>query len=156
MKKNCVTTSLFFIFSIISIFTILLFFKTPKESMLISIIVSFIFSLIVFGFSFRILPSTRFIVNDYNKDDNRSIQWYKDVINSQIIDMRYEFVSENNGIKEYKAHMVFDLYEPPLFILETKDSICIKGSKLFIRIAQDSIDIDDKLTKIRLKKRLTT
>ena len=113
-----------------------------KLAFILGVLIGFILSLSVMGFTRRELKSQHFEVTMQNKAIDRGMKWYEDRIREQIFDHGFNFShKEKDGVEVFAPRTLYQVYEPKIRLKVETYSIEVEASRLMIRIISDYLEI---------------
>src|SRR5690606_30590900 len=89
------------------------------------------------GFMQRTLKSETLTINASNKDPQKSLRWYEDEIRTILFSFRYEKLTNEKGIEEYRPFGLYRVFEPHIILEINPYEINLTASRVVCRIISD-------------------
>lgn len=133
-----------YLMGFILLYPVFLFLYVWNKALIAALVGGGVYSLFVVGFMSRMLKSVSLEINASNKDREKGLSWYYDLIIEQIRDMRFRQYLDVDGLKKFKPVGIYQVLENPIEVRVTPYDINVKCSKMMKRIISDLIEIDEK------------
>lgn len=111
-----------------------------KLAFIIASIFAAIAGLMSSGFMVRKLKVEEFEINTTNKDPEKGLDWYEDIIREQLRDMRFVYKTTIGSTEIFKPRGLYRIYESDIELERQAYWIRLKGSRLFVRLIKDLME----------------
>ena len=112
-----------------------------KFAFILATIVAFIIGLMSSGFMVRKLKVEEFEININNKDFDKGLDWYEELIREQLRDMRFVAKHKIGNIETFGPRGLYRIFESDIELERQVYWIRLRASRLFLRIIEDLIKI---------------